>query len=228
MPILTDEELREALAARPGWRRQGGGLIREHVFRDYAEALAFLERVGRAAEDYFRHPDVAVIDGNRVRITVANANNAGLTDAELRLAAKVDEVTARPDVPTPEADPTPAGGRTVSGPDGLAAFPPPAGVAGAATAPEARTGPVEDARTVEGADLPPGAGPAAPAGAVRLADAEPDPAPEPEPARVGPVPLSGAAEPVADAVASSGPVVPVAIAAFAAGAVFGVLLRRSR
>jgi len=218
MPILTEEQLREAVAQRPGWRRQGDTLVREHAFRDYPEALQFLERVGLSAEDFFRHPDVAIIDGNRVRITIANPNHAGLTDAELRLAAKVDEVTSRADVPVPEAERTPAGGRAVSGPPGLAAFPPPAGEAGTRTAPEARTGPAEDARPAEGA-----AGAASTAGTAGAGSAEGSGAGP----HVGPIPVPTPAA-VTGAATASGPVVPVAIAAFTAGAVLGTLLRRRR
>jgi len=171
--------------------------------------------VGLSAEDFFRHPDVAIIDGNRVRITVANPNNAGLTDAELRLAVKVDEVTAREDVPVPEAEPTPAGGRVVTAPPGLAAFPPPAGEAGTRTAPEARKGPAEDAAPAHGA----GAG----EGAVRAGDAQASGAG----ARIGPIPVPTPAA-VTDAATASGPVLPVAIAAFTAGALLGTRLGRRR
>lgn len=94
MAILSDEEVRSALANRRAWRRSGDALVRERACRDFAEALALLERLGEAAEDYGRHPEMTITDGNRVRVRVANPHGAGFTDAELRLVAKVDEVTA--------------------------------------------------------------------------------------------------------------------------------------
>ena len=215
MAILTEEELQEALAQHPGWRREGGALVREHLFRDYTEALAYLERVGSAAEDWFRHPDIAVVDGNRVRLTIANANNAGLTDAELRLAAKVDQAEAAADLPRPEADPTPAGGVAVSGPTGLAAFPPPVGD-------DARTG-EQAAGTLPGgpdlreADAPDG-GEAAAAGSGEEHDSG---------ARLGPVPLPDPSA-AAGVARTSGPVIPVAVFALAVGGVLGALLARRR
>jgi pterin-4a-carbinolamine dehydratase len=98
MAILTEDEVREAIAGRP-WRRSGDTLVRERALKDYGQALAFLERIGEAVDDWGRHPDIALTSGNRVRIVVANPNGAGITDAELRLMAKVDEVA---DVPAEE------------------------------------------------------------------------------------------------------------------------------
>ena len=104
MAILSDEEIRAAIAGRRAWRRSGDTLVRERSLRDFGEALRFLERIGEAAEDYGRHPDIAITGGNRVRVVVSNPNGAGITDAEVRLVAKVDEVA---DAPEPEPEPEP-------------------------------------------------------------------------------------------------------------------------
>jgi 4a-hydroxytetrahydrobiopterin dehydratase len=76
------------------WRRRGDALIRDFRFRDFPAALAFVDLVGTEAVDYQRRPDLAISDFNRVRVTVANPNHAGLTAAELRLATRVDAVVA--------------------------------------------------------------------------------------------------------------------------------------
>jgi 4a-hydroxytetrahydrobiopterin dehydratase len=102
MAILGDSELREALDGRRNWRRSGDSLVRERALRDFAEALAYVERIGEVVEDYGRHPDIAIIGGNRVRVTVTNANGAGFTEAELRMVAKVD---AMADAPVPARRP---------------------------------------------------------------------------------------------------------------------------
>jgi 4a-hydroxytetrahydrobiopterin dehydratase len=72
------------------WRREGDTLVRELSFRDFDEALRFVERVAVAAEDYLRRPDMCILEFNRVRLTISNPHRAGLTDAEVRLAAKVN------------------------------------------------------------------------------------------------------------------------------------------
>jgi 4a-hydroxytetrahydrobiopterin dehydratase len=79
------------------WRRRGEVLIRDFHFRDFPAALAFVDLLGTEAVDYQRRPDLAISELNRVRVTVANHNRAGITAAELRLAARVDAVVAAQD-----------------------------------------------------------------------------------------------------------------------------------
>ena len=79
-------------SAHAGWRRVGQSLTRELSFRDFDEAFAFVERVAHEAVDYLRRPDICIFAFNRVRLTIANAHHSSLTEAELRLARKVDAI----------------------------------------------------------------------------------------------------------------------------------------
>jgi 4a-hydroxytetrahydrobiopterin dehydratase len=89
---LSDQDVDRALAQERGWRREGEALVRELRLRDFDEALRFIERVGEAANDYGRRPDMCVSEFNRVRLSVANLHHAGFTLAEVRLAEKVNRV----------------------------------------------------------------------------------------------------------------------------------------
>jgi 4a-hydroxytetrahydrobiopterin dehydratase len=91
---LTGDAEFLALSARRGWRREGEALVRELTFKDFDQALGFLERVAVAAVDYQRRPDMC-ISSNRLRLSIVNPHHAGLTLAEMRLAAKVDAVVER-------------------------------------------------------------------------------------------------------------------------------------
>ena len=75
-----------------GWKLEGDALVRELRMRDFDEALGMVTRIAAAAEDHFRRPDMCISEFNRVRIIVANPHHAGITEAERRLAAKVDAV----------------------------------------------------------------------------------------------------------------------------------------
>jgi 4a-hydroxytetrahydrobiopterin dehydratase len=82
----------ETTSAHPGWRQVGETLVRELAFRDFDQALAFLEHVAAGAADHFRRPDMCILEFNHVRLTITNPHRAGITEAERRLAAKVDAV----------------------------------------------------------------------------------------------------------------------------------------
>jgi 4a-hydroxytetrahydrobiopterin dehydratase len=75
-----------------GWAKVKGALEREFVFRDFAEALAFVNRVGEAAEAADHHPDVE-IHWNRVRLRWwTHAQNA-ITDRDREMAKRTNELT---------------------------------------------------------------------------------------------------------------------------------------
>lgn len=89
---LTPGEVDRALADHRGWRRVGKTLVRDLSMRDFDEALRLVERVAQLAVDYLRRPDMCISEFNRVRLKIVNLHHSGLTEAELRLAAKTSTV----------------------------------------------------------------------------------------------------------------------------------------
>ena len=92
MTVATDDEVRAALAAHAGWRRQDDELVREVQCRDFEEAMRFAERVAACAVDYNRRPDICITELNQVRMSIVNLHHAGFTEAERRLLAKVNAI----------------------------------------------------------------------------------------------------------------------------------------
>ncbi|HEY2142608.1 MAG TPA: 4a-hydroxytetrahydrobiopterin dehydratase [Solirubrobacteraceae bacterium] len=93
---MTPSVIDRRQSAHRGWRRIGQSLVRELSFRDFDEALNFVERVATAAEDHLNRPDMCISNFNRVRLTIANRHHAGVTQAELRLLAKVNAIIEAP------------------------------------------------------------------------------------------------------------------------------------
>ncbi len=93
VPPLKGEEL-SALQRELGaeW-----GVIDEHHlekefrFRNFAEALAFTNKVGAIAEEQGHHPDIYLAWG-KVRVTIWTHKIDGLTRSDFVLAAKIEEV----------------------------------------------------------------------------------------------------------------------------------------
>ena len=80
----------------PGWAEANGALEREFRFRDFAEALAFVNRVGELAEAEDHHPDVS-ISWNRVTLRWwTHATNA-ITGKDAECARRTSELVASPE-----------------------------------------------------------------------------------------------------------------------------------
>jgi 4a-hydroxytetrahydrobiopterin dehydratase len=91
MSILTGPRLSARLAELPEWRVENGELVRQFVFRDFREALAFVNRVGELAERAGHHPDID-IRYNRVRLALVTHDAGGLTEKDFALAGEANKV----------------------------------------------------------------------------------------------------------------------------------------
>lgn len=74
------------------WHEEDGALVREWEFSDFAAALAFVDRVGQAAEEADHHPDILLHSYNRVRLTLSTHSAGRITDADHALAAQIDRL----------------------------------------------------------------------------------------------------------------------------------------
>ncbi len=91
VPPLAAERVRELLAELGGgWQLNAAGhLFRSYEFRNFAQALAFANRVGEIAEREAHHPDLHVAWG-RCDVEIWTHKIDGLTDSDFYLAAKID------------------------------------------------------------------------------------------------------------------------------------------
>ena len=75
------------------WSQRPDALERDFEFKDFAEAMAFVNRVAGVAEELNHHPDILVHGWNKVRLTLSTHSAGGLTDADHALARRIDELT---------------------------------------------------------------------------------------------------------------------------------------
>ncbi|HEU4618563.1 MAG TPA: 4a-hydroxytetrahydrobiopterin dehydratase [Gammaproteobacteria bacterium] len=88
MPRSEAEKMLRQLDA--GWRlNEAGHLERTFEFKNFAEALAFANRVGEIAEAEKHHPDLHVAWGE-CRVEIWTHKIQGLTESDFYLAAKAD------------------------------------------------------------------------------------------------------------------------------------------
>jgi len=90
--VLTETELTAKVANLPGWQVEGTNgdrvLSRTFVFKDFAEALQFVNRVAEAAEQAGHHPDIN-IRYNRVCLELVSHDEGGITLADINLAQTI-------------------------------------------------------------------------------------------------------------------------------------------
>jgi len=92
IPPLAGPEL-EALARQvPQWKVvEGHHLTRNFPFKDFLQALAFVNKVGALAEEQGHHPDILLAWG-KAEITTWTHKINGLTESDFILAAKIDKL----------------------------------------------------------------------------------------------------------------------------------------
>ena len=96
-PLISDEELRELMPQIPDWQvivvDDIMQLQREYSFKNFAEAMAFSNRVGEIAEAVDHHPAI-LTEWGRVTVTWWSHKIRGLHKSDLIMAARTDDVYA--------------------------------------------------------------------------------------------------------------------------------------
>jgi 4a-hydroxytetrahydrobiopterin dehydratase len=92
VPPLKGEELEELSRQVPDWEVfEEHHLVRTFRFKNFREALEFVNWVGELAEEEGHHPDIAFGWG-KAEVTIFTHKIDGLTESDFILAAKVDRL----------------------------------------------------------------------------------------------------------------------------------------
>jgi 4a-hydroxytetrahydrobiopterin dehydratase len=92
VPPLAGPEIVKLSGELQGWQ-----VIEEHhlqklfLFKDFREALTFVNRVGELAEEQGHHPDICFGWG-KAELTIWTHKIDGLTESDFVLAAKIDKL----------------------------------------------------------------------------------------------------------------------------------------
>lgn len=87
--ILNESELSEALGGLHGWAADGKAIKKRWEFKNFAEALAFVNRVGELAEAADHHPDITFGWGY-AELVLTTHDRGGITDVDISLARRID------------------------------------------------------------------------------------------------------------------------------------------
>ena len=90
-PPLRQDKINELLKEVSGWVLKEGHLYKKFKFKDFAEAMKFVNSVADIAESEGHHPDFCV-HYNKVEFEIWTHAINGLSENDFILAAKIDNV----------------------------------------------------------------------------------------------------------------------------------------
>ena len=91
--VVTGAEVLQALQKLPGWTVNGAAIERTFEFPNFVEAMGFVNRIAEVAEAVNHHPDIT-INYNKVKLSLISHDSGGLTQRDLRMAGKINEISA--------------------------------------------------------------------------------------------------------------------------------------
>jgi 4a-hydroxytetrahydrobiopterin dehydratase len=90
MLLLSQDEITTNLTSLSNWMQEGSQIAKQFQLKDFAEALAFVNKVGAEAEKMNHHPDILIHSWNKVKITISTHSEGGITKKDFQLAEKIE------------------------------------------------------------------------------------------------------------------------------------------
>jgi 4a-hydroxytetrahydrobiopterin dehydratase len=90
MARLSPADAEQRLASLSGWTLDGDAIRKQYTFKDFLEAIAFVNRLAPVAEAADHHPDI-LINYKRVTLTYSTHSEGGLTGKDFAGAAAADQ-----------------------------------------------------------------------------------------------------------------------------------------
>ena len=90
---MLAEEINALLPQVPDWYIEEGKLVRNFTFKNFVEALAFINKVGDLAQSEGHHPDIFLHSWNNVKFILYTHKINGLHQNDFILASKIDAIS---------------------------------------------------------------------------------------------------------------------------------------
>ncbi|HEV2685197.1 MAG TPA: 4a-hydroxytetrahydrobiopterin dehydratase [Actinomycetota bacterium] len=90
-PLLSADEVSSRLGGLRGWTLEGDRISKRFTFKDFAQAVRFLDQITPLADEQNHHPDVS-IHWNELTLSLWTHASGGLTERDFRLARAIDDM----------------------------------------------------------------------------------------------------------------------------------------
>ena len=97
---LTKSQIQQYLQQTHGWEFLDGKtqkVKRKFTFKDFKEALDFINKVGELAESENHHPNIFLHNYKKVDITLSTHAIGGLSSNDFIMAAKINNLESLPE-----------------------------------------------------------------------------------------------------------------------------------
>jgi 4a-hydroxytetrahydrobiopterin dehydratase len=88
---LARDDAERRVKSLNGWTLDGDAIRKQFTFKDFLEAVAFVNRLAPEAERADHHPDI-LINYKRVTLTYSTHSEGGLTEKDFAGAAAADRL----------------------------------------------------------------------------------------------------------------------------------------
>ncbi len=89
--LLTEAEIQEQAKVLSDWTVENSKLQITRRFKDFIEAIEFVNKLVQPAESAGHHPDIE-ISYNKVKITLTTHDAGGLTQADFDVARAISQI----------------------------------------------------------------------------------------------------------------------------------------
>jgi 4a-hydroxytetrahydrobiopterin dehydratase len=88
---LTQAEIDQKIQTIPQWQQSEQTITRTFEFKNFVEAIAFVDQLVEPAEAAKHHPDLA-ISYNKVTVSLSSHDAGGLTDKDFAMAKTISNI----------------------------------------------------------------------------------------------------------------------------------------
>jgi len=91
MKVLTINEVNHHLKNLDDWQLDNNAIKREWIFKDFSEAVDFINMIAVIAENHNHHPEIYNVY-NRVSLRFNTHDAGGITEKDINIAKEINKL----------------------------------------------------------------------------------------------------------------------------------------
>ncbi|EZQ11003.1 MULTISPECIES: 4a-hydroxytetrahydrobiopterin dehydratase [Acidianus] len=92
MTKLSEQEIRKEISNLQGWTYEENKIKKEFQFTNFDDSVTFVWMIRPIANGMNHHPDLCIYY-NKVIVELTTHDEGGVTDLDLQLAEKIDDIS---------------------------------------------------------------------------------------------------------------------------------------